>query len=66
MGESLFSRAYFDAVYIPAGLIVFGTWILKKEYVPYATAVALALAGIKFYNLRKFVFELKDLGTWFC
>lgn len=52
MGESLFSRSYFDAVYIPAGLIVFGTWIMKKEFVPYAAAIAVALAGFKFYGLQ--------------
>lgn len=63
MGESLFSRSYFDAVYIPAGLIVFGTWIMKKEFVPYAAAIAVALAGFKFYGLRKFPPRLVPHGA---
>jgi cytochrome-b5 reductase len=54
MADSLFSRAYFDGVYIPAGLIVFGTYIMKQEYLPYATALAVVLAGFKFYNMREF------------
>lgn len=52
MADSLFSRAYFDGVYIPAGLIVFGTYIMKQEYLPYATALAVVLAGFKFYNMQ--------------
>ncbi|SPO02827.1 probable NADH-cytochrome b5 reductase 1 [Cephalotrichum gorgonifer] len=51
MGVSVLSRPFFDGVYIPAGLIVFGTWILKKEWVPYACLLALALGGVKFYTL---------------
>lgn len=54
MSDSFFSRAYFDAVYIPAGLIVFGTVILKRELVPYACALALALGSYRFYDMRKF------------
>lgn len=47
------SRAYFDQVYIPAGLLVFGTWILKTDLVPYAAALAAALGGYRFYDLSK-------------
>lgn len=53
MGDSFFTRAYFDQVYIPVGLLVFGTFILKKELVPYATALAVALGGYRFYDLSK-------------
>ena len=55
MGESFLSRAYFDQVYIPAGLLVFGTFILKTELVPYAAALALALGGYRFYDLSKLI-----------
>ena len=53
MGESVLSRTFFDGVYIPAGLIVVGTFILKREYVPYAAALALALGSYRFYDLRR-------------
>lgn len=51
MSDSFLSRAYFDAVYIPAGLIVVGTAILKRDLVPYACALALALGSYRFYDM---------------
>lgn len=53
MGASFFSRAYFDTVYIPASLLVFGTWIVKQDLIPYAAALALALGGYRFYDLSR-------------
>jgi cytochrome-b5 reductase len=52
MGASLLSRPYFDGVYIPAGLIVVGTFIMKREFVPYAALLAVALAGFKLWDMR--------------
>ncbi len=54
MAESLLSRKYIDGIYIPAGLLVFGTFIVKREWLPYMVAIAIALGSFKFYNLRKF------------
>jgi cytochrome-b5 reductase len=48
----LSSRKYIDGIYIPAGLIVFGTFMLKREWVPYAVVIALSLGALKFFNLR--------------
>ena len=62
MGESFLSRAYFDQVYIPAGLLVFGTFILKKEFVPYAAALAVALGGYRFYDLSKVTYRREGDG----
>ncbi|KAI0847715.1 ferredoxin reductase-like protein [Daldinia vernicosa] len=65
----LSSRAYFDGIYIPAGLLVFGTFIVKKEWTPAAALVAIVLGLIKYYrSLPKVVlkpdvfqeFELKE------
>lgn len=53
MADSLTSRKYFDSVYIPVGLIVIGTFIVKREWAPYSIALALALGGWKFQSLRK-------------
>lgn len=52
MGESLLSRKYFDGIYIPAGLLVVGTAIVKIEWTLYAVLAAIALGGLKFFNTR--------------
>jgi len=52
MAESLTSKKYFDGIYIPAGLIVVGIYIVKKDWLPYAVVVAVALGALKFFNLR--------------
>ncbi|KAL5614789.1 hypothetical protein BROUX41_004878 [Berkeleyomyces rouxiae] len=52
MPESLTSRKYFDGVYIPMGLIVFGVYIVKKEWIPYAVALAVALGTYKFNSMQ--------------
>ncbi|KAK4231557.1 hypothetical protein QBC38DRAFT_466054 [Podospora fimiseda] len=49
---SLLDRKYFDGIYIPAGLIVFGTAILKSPWLPYAVALAVLLGSLKFYRLQ--------------
>lgn len=51
--KSLTSKTYVDGIYIPAGLLVFGTFIVKKEWLPYAVALSLALAVFKFWRIRK-------------
>ena len=56
MPESYLSRKYFDGIYIPAGLLVFGTVICKMEWAPYAALLALALGVLKFYNMRMFLY----------
>lgn len=48
----LLSKQYVDGVYIPAGLLVFGTFIVKREFVVYAAALALLLGAYKFYVLQ--------------
>lgn len=51
--EPLGSKKYIDGIYIPAGLLVFGTFIVKREWVPYAFVLALALGALKFLRTRK-------------
>jgi len=46
------SRQYFDGVYIPSGLLVVGCLIVKREWVPYAILLALALGGYKVWSTR--------------
>ncbi|KAI1433125.1 hypothetical protein GGR50DRAFT_539091 [Xylaria sp. CBS 124048] len=44
----LTAKKYVDGIYIPAGLMVFGTFIVKKEWTAYAALVALLLSAWKF------------------
>jgi cytochrome-b5 reductase len=53
MDESLLSKKHINGVYIPAGLLVLGTFIVKREWVPYAIVLAVALGGFKLYNSRE-------------
>ncbi|CCC05385.1 hypothetical protein SMACR_08879 [Sordaria macrospora] len=49
--ESLLERKYFDGIYIPAGLLVFGTVIVKSEWTLYAALAALVLGAIKYLRM---------------
>ncbi|RYP07294.1 hypothetical protein DL764_002609 [Monosporascus ibericus] len=49
---SLASKGYVDGIYIPAGLLVVGTYIVKKEWTPFAVLLALALGAFKFYSSK--------------
>ncbi|KAK0669451.1 putative NADH-cytochrome b5 reductase [Cercophora samala] len=52
MSDSLLAKKYVDGIYIPAGLIVFGTAILKREFLHYAVLVAIVLGAIKFVRTQ--------------
>lgn len=52
MSEPLTSRMYIDGIYIPVGLLVVGTLIMKREWALYSVAIALVLGSWKFYRLR--------------
>ncbi|KAH8427306.1 cytochrome b5 reductase family protein [Aspergillus melleus] len=47
---SALSSENINGVYIPSALLVFGTFIVKQEYVPYAVALAAVLAGWKLFS----------------
>lgn len=53
MAPPLSSKVYVDGVYIPAALIVIGTAIVKRDWVVYSVALALALGTWKFFQLSK-------------
>lgn len=57
----LTAKKYVDGIYIPAGLLVFGTFIVKKEWVPYAALLAVLLGVWKFTSSRMFGFNLMSL-----
>jgi len=44
------SSSYINGVYIPSGLLIVGTLIVKKEWLPFAVAIALVLGGWKVYS----------------
>lgn len=54
MSDSLLARKYVDGIYIPLGLLVVGTAIVKIEWTGYALILGLVLGSIKFFNNRAF------------
>ena len=44
------SKQYINGVYIPSGLLVLGCLIIKKEWAPFAVALAVALGSFKVWN----------------
>lgn len=63
MSDSLLARKYFDGIYIPAGLLVFGTFLTKSEWAGYAALLALALGAWKFFSMRmSFIGVLERIG----
>lgn len=52
--NSLTSSLNINGIYIPAGLLVFGTAIVKREWTPYAVLLAIVLGVWKFYSQRAF------------
>jgi hypothetical protein len=49
----LLGPQYVNGVYIPSTLLLIGTAIMKKEWVPYAAALAVVLGAWKVYNNRE-------------
>ncbi|KAK5663893.1 hypothetical protein OQA88_101 [Cercophora sp. LCS_1] len=52
MSDSLLARKYVDGIYIPVGLLVFGTAIVKREYTAYAALLAVVAGVIKFFLIQ--------------
>jgi len=47
------SSQFRDGVYIPAGLLIFGTLIAKRDWLPYAIALTVVLAGYKIWSMQE-------------
>ncbi|OIW33814.1 ferredoxin reductase-like protein [Coniochaeta ligniaria NRRL 30616] len=52
MSEPMLSKKMFDGIYIPAGLLVVGTIIVKREWTPWAVLLAVILGAIKAYRVQ--------------
>ncbi|GAB1320115.1 NADH-cytochrome b5 reductase [Madurella fahalii] len=50
MSDSLLARKFIDGIYIPVGLLVVGTVIVKREWTVYALLLGIVLGAVKFYN----------------
>jgi len=46
---SILAPQYVQGVYIPSSLLIVGTMIIKREWVPYAVLLAVALGSWKIY-----------------
>jgi cytochrome-b5 reductase len=51
--DSWLARHYIDYVYVPATLLVVGTLVVKRDWVPYSILVAVALGAYNFYQFRE-------------
>lgn len=60
--NSLTSSLNINGIYIPAGLLVFGTAIVKREWTPYAALLAIVLGVWKLYSQRTFDCPAKAAG----
>jgi cytochrome-b5 reductase len=49
-GSHVFSKERVNGVYIPSALLLIGTAIIKREWLPFAVAVAGILGSWKIYN----------------
>lgn len=52
----LLATQYVQGIYIPAGLLIFGVFIIKREWLPYAVALAAALGTWKVWMNSKSFF----------
>lgn len=41
---------YINGVYIPSGLLIVGTLIVKQDWLPFAVILALALGAVKIFS----------------
>ena len=48
--SGLFASQYVQGVYIPSALLIVGTAIVKKEWLPFAAALAVLLGSWKVYT----------------
>ncbi|KAL9112555.1 MAG: hypothetical protein Q9227_003126 [Pyrenula ochraceoflavens] len=48
--SSLLSSSYINGIYIPSALLIVGVAIVKREWVPYAAALAAVLGGWKVFS----------------
>lgn len=51
--SGLFATQYVQGVYIPSALLIVGTAIIKKEWIPFAVALAAVLGGWKVFSNGK-------------
>lgn len=49
-------------MYIPSALLIFGTAIVKKEWLPYAAALAAILSGWKVFSNSEIEFPFSVSG----
>lgn len=49
----ILATQYVQGIYIPSGLLIVGTFIIKQEWLPYAVALAVALGSWKVWMNSK-------------
>jgi cytochrome-b5 reductase len=57
MAASPFAPQYIHGVYIPSALLIFGTYIVRSEWIPYAVGLAVILGSWKVYSSCRFIYS---------
>lgn len=61
----VFAPQYVQGVYIPSALLIVGVAIVKREWIPYAVALAAVLGGWKVYiNGMRLLDLRRELQSW--
>lgn len=62
--SGLFATQYVQGVYIPSALLIVGTAIVKKEWLPFAAALAVILGGWKVFSNGENSLFHRNLERW--
>ncbi|KAI6246892.1 NADH-cytochrome b5 reductase 1 [Erysiphe necator] len=51
-GDAWNSKDYRDKIIFPSALLIFGTFLIRRDWVPYASLIVLALGGYRIWSNR--------------
>lgn len=51
--SGFWSRQYVNFIYVPGALLLVGTAIINKQWIPYAAALAGVLGAWQYFDMRK-------------
>lgn len=55
--QDAYERRFRDYIYIPAGLLIVGTMIVKIDWTPYAALLAVVLGTWNYFSFREWSFR---------
>jgi len=61
----MWSQKFRDGIYIPTLLLLVGTFIVKKEWLPYSLLWAVSFGTFKYFNMRTFIPSIGQIGMYY-